>query len=102
MTTLPEASPVKSLVEELETLRQLLRRCVQSYASGVESTLDQVQAAVLNQQKARKLPVSKLGDLRDMLAMCRNLDLRPEKGRRKDLKRIESLLEELHLLTQRW
>jgi len=28
--------------------------------------------------------------------------LRPEKGRRKDLKKIESLLEELHLLTERW
>ena len=102
MTTLPEASPVKSLAEELETLRQLWRQCVQTYAAGVESTLDQVQASVLAQQKVRKLPVNKLGDLRDMLAMCRSLNLRPEKGRRKDLKKIESLLEELHLLTERW
>ena len=102
MPTLPEASPVKSLTEELETLRQLLRQCIQSYASGIESTLDEVQAAVLDQQKAKKLSGDKLGDLRDMLALCRNLNLRPGKARRKDLKKIENLLEELHLLTQRW
>ncbi|MBV9998443.1 MAG: hypothetical protein JO015_04930 [Verrucomicrobia bacterium] len=102
MTTLPEASPVKSLAEELETVRLLWRQCIETYASGVEATLDQVQASVRGQQRARKLPVSKLGDLRDMLAMCRGLNLRPEKGRRKDLKKIETLIEELRLLTEQW
>jgi hypothetical protein len=48
------------------------------------------------------LLIGKRGDLRDMLAMCRNLNLRPEKVCRKDLKKIEILLEELHFLTQRW
>lgn len=102
MTALPEASPIKSLTEELETLRLLWRQCLQTYASGVEAALDQVQASVRDQQRARKLPVSKLGDLRDMLALCRSLDLRPEKGRRKDLKKIEALIEELRLLTEQW
>lgn len=37
-----------------------------------------------------------------MLALCRSLDLRPEKGRRKDLKKIEALIEELRLLTEQW
>jgi D-arabinose 1-dehydrogenase-like Zn-dependent alcohol dehydrogenase len=102
MTTPPEASPVKSLAEDLEMLRQAFRQCLQAYAAGVEESLQQVQTAVLNQQKARKLSPGKMRDLRDMLTLCRTLDLKPEKGRRKDLKKVEALLEELRLLTQGW
>ena len=46
--------------------------------------------------------LAQIRDLRDMLTLCRTLDLKPEKGRRKDLKKIDSLLEELHLMIKSW
>jgi hypothetical protein len=37
-----------------------------------------------------------------MITLCRTLDLKPEKGRRKDLKKIDTLLDELQVLVQNW
>ena len=47
-------------------------------------------------------PHSEIHDLRDMLTLLRTLEVKPEAGRRKDLKKIESLVEELRLLSERW
>ena len=47
-------------------------------------------------------PNSELHDLRDMLTLLRTLAVKPEAGRRKDLKKIESLMEELRRLSERW
>ena len=47
-------------------------------------------------------PNSEIPDLRDMLTLLRTLEVKPEAGRRKDLKKIESLVEELRLLSERW
>ena len=45
---------------------------------------------------------SEIPDLRDMLTLLRTLEVKPEAGRRKDLKKIESLVEDLRLLSERW
>jgi hypothetical protein len=37
-----------------------------------------------------------------MITLCRTLDLKPEKGRRKDLKKIDTLVEELETMVQNW
>ena len=37
--------------------------------------------------------VPKIRDLRDMLTLLRHRQLKPDKGRRKDLKKIESVVE---------
>jgi hypothetical protein len=37
-----------------------------------------------------------------MLTLCRTLELKPEKGRRKDLKKIDSLIGELLLMVKNW
>ena len=43
-----------------------------------------------------------LYDLRDMTTLLRTLDVKPVAGRRKDMKKIESLVDELRLLVERW
>ena len=47
-------------------------------------------------------PNSEIHDLRDMLTLLRTLEVKPEAGRRKDLKKIETLVEDLRLLSERW
>ena len=60
---------------------------------GVRSTVSARSADLRN---------SEIHDLRDMLTLLRTLEVRPEAGRRKDLKKIETLVEDLRLLSERW
>jgi hypothetical protein len=41
-------------------------------------------------------------DLREILNLIRNLQVKPERGRRKDLKKIDSLVGDLNLITENW
>ncbi len=97
-----EVSPMKSLAEELDFLRKSFRECVNVYASRIEAQLIQIRGTVLEQTKNPKLPASHIRDLRDMITLCRTLDIKPEKGRRKDLKKIDTVVEELHVMAKNW
>jgi hypothetical protein len=97
-----EVSPMKSLAEELDFVRKSFRESIDVYSTRVETQLTLIRDAVLHQAKSSKLPPAHLRDLRDMITLCRTLDLKPEKGRRKDLKKIDTLVEELELLVQNW
>ena len=97
-----EVSPMKSLAEELDFLRKSLRESVSVYATRLETQLMQIRETVLEQTKNPKLPTSHIRDLRDMITLCRTLDIKPEKGRRKDLKKIDTVVEDLHVMIQNW
>jgi hypothetical protein len=97
-----EASPMKSVAEELDFLRKSFRECLNVYAKRIEAQLMQVRENVLEQTKNPKLPPAQIRDLRDMITLCRTLDIKPEKGRRKDLKKVETAVEELHVMIQNW
>ena len=67
------------------------------------AALRQMNNGQLNDSKARVDALeAQIRDLRDMITLCRTLDLKPEKGRRKDFKKIDTLLEELHLMIKAW
>jgi hypothetical protein len=97
-----EVSPMKSLAEELEFVRKSFRESIEVYSARVETQLTKIRDTVLEQTKNPNLPPAQIRDLRDMITLCRTLDLKPEKGRRKDLKKIDTLMEELHLMIQNW
>jgi len=97
-----EVSPMKSLAEELGFVRKSFREMIDVYSTRVETQLTKIRDAVLEQSNNPKLAPAQIRDLRDMITLCRTLDLRPEKGRRKDLKKIDTLVEELQLMIQNW
>ena len=97
-----EVSPMKSLAEELEFVRKAYRESIQVYSRRVEAQLTALRDTVLKQTKNPNPSPAQLRDLRDMITLCRTLDLKPEKGRRKDLKKIDTLLDELQVLVQNW
>jgi hypothetical protein len=97
-----EVSPMKSLAEEIGFVRKSFRESIEVYSSRVENQLTKIKDAVLEQAKNPKLPPAHIRDLRDMITLCRTLDLKPEKGRRKDLKKIDTLVEELESMVQNW
>jgi hypothetical protein len=97
-----DVSPAKSFAEEVEILRKSFRACLDVYATRVEAELSHIKEATLAKTQAAHLTQNTIRDLRDMITLCRTLDIKPEKGRRKDLKKIDSLIDELNLMVENW
>lgn len=97
-----EASPMKAVIEELDVLRNDFRAAVESYATRIESEIAQAQATVATELARKKISQPKLRDLRDMLTLLRKFSIKPEKGRRKDLKKIDALVGDLTLMLENW
>ena len=86
------------LAEELAVLRRDLRETIRAYASRLEVALAESMAAV-SSKRAEALSREQLHDIRDLTIMVRKRKLKPEKGRRKDLRKIDSLIHDLHSIT---
>jgi hypothetical protein len=97
------ALPFKTVTEELTFLRKTFRDLVGAYSSQLEAEIAHLQAAVEQDGNSKKkLPGSRASDLRDMLMLLRSLEVKPAKGKRRDLKKVENLVEELRTIADRW
>ena len=97
------ALPLKPVAEELAFLRKSFKELIAAYTAQVEGDIAQLQMALSDETTAKKkFPASRVFDLRDMLMMLRNFDIKPAKGRRRDLKKIENLVEDLRTIVERW
>jgi hypothetical protein len=93
-----ESSPVTMLAGELAILRRDLRATIRAYAARLEIDLAESMASV-SSKRADDLSREQLHDIRDLTIMVRKRKLKPEKGRRKDLRKIDSLIHDLHSIT---
>jgi hypothetical protein len=94
--------PTKSLIDELAFLRQNFREIINHYTIGVESEMAQIVALVMAESEKKIVPTDRVKEMRDMLMLLRGLEIKTAKGRRRDLKRIESLVAELKTIAERW
>jgi uncharacterized protein YciW len=97
-----EAAPFNVLDDELEALRETLRRTVEHYRERLDAEILAVQARVGQEAARKKLSSSRVRDLRDMLTVLRNVSVNPDKARRKDLKRLDAVISDLTILTENW
>ncbi|MBA2623524.1 MAG: hypothetical protein H0U88_07915 [Chthoniobacterales bacterium] len=93
--------PVRMLEAELLELRRDLRATLRAYAARLEVHLAEGTAVVAASKDADDLPREQLHRIRDLTMMVRNRKVKPEKGRRKDLRKLDSLIEELQLFAQK-
>jgi hypothetical protein len=97
------ALPFKTVTEELAFLRKIFRDLVAAYTSQFEAEIAHVHTVVQAEAESKtKLPGSRASDVRDLLMLLRSLEVKPNKGRRRDLKKIENLIEEMRRITDRW
>lgn len=92
----------KRVMEELDFLRNTLLEVDRHYIARLESEIMQVREAVESEAGEGRLPRRKLHDFEEMLALMRGLQIKPGKGRRKDLKKIDQLVGRLLLLKEQW
>jgi len=87
------------LTEELGLLRRDLRKTTRAYTARLELDLAESAAAVAVSKRADSLSRERLHDIRDLTILIRKRKLKPEKGRRKDVRKIDSLIQDLHSIT---
>ena len=95
-----DASPVKMLESEISALRRDLRATLRAYVSRLESELAATAAALKTYGPVDELSRERLHRVRDLTIMVRNRRLKPEKGRRKDLRQIDMLITDLQPLVE--
>jgi hypothetical protein len=105
MRTKPESldgSPAKLVLAEVDVLRAELRGLIDTYAGSLEAELERIRSLVESSGRDRKLSGAMVKDLRDMLTLLSRRQIKPERGRRKDLKRVEGLIRDLGMLIENW
>jgi hypothetical protein len=93
-----EVSPARSLLADLTVLRRTLRRTGLAYLRRLEAEIDEVAAWANARASESNLPKSRVRDLGDMITLVRKIDGKPAKGRRRDLKKIDSTVGDLREL----
>jgi hypothetical protein len=95
-----EVSPVTMLTDELDSVRRDLRRTIRAYAARLELDLAESIAAVNRYKRGEDLSRERLHDIRDLTIMMRKRKLKPEKGRRKDVRKLDSLIQDLQSIAR--
>lgn len=98
----PDASPTRAVLAALSELRDEFRSALLAYSVRIEQEIAAVETATEALSKRRKIPTTRMRDLRDMLTLLRKFSIKPERGRRKDLKKIADLVGDLTMLTENW
>lgn len=89
-------TPARQLEQELGALRRDLRATVRAYAARLEIDLAETTAAVATDAAAEELSRERLHQIRDLMMLVRNRKVKPEKGRRKDLRKLDEIIGDLH------
>lgn len=94
--------PIGALVSDLSALRRTVHVLLDAQRRRMDADLDEVAGRIAGLAKAKKIPDGRNRDVRDMLALLRGIDVNPAKAKRKDLKKLEGVLEDLRMLTENW
>jgi hypothetical protein len=90
-----EVSPVTVLESELHGLHRDLRTTAKAYLTRLENDLLVCLATLRSLGPIEKVSRDMLRQIRDLTIIIGNRKLKPEKGRRKDLRKIDSLIVDL-------
>lgn len=88
---------VASLEAELARLRSVLREVAETYVGNLEAEIVQLGTTVAEMQEGLKDDTP----IRQMIDEIQQLSVKPGKGRRKDLKRIDDLVNRLEAILHR-
>ena len=96
-----DSLPTKPLIEQLTFVRQTFREVLRHYGSGIETEILRPAKRVAV-EAGKKIKRERVHDFRDILMLLRDVEINPQKGKRRDLKRIESLVEDVREIVDSW
>lgn len=80
-------------------MRRDLRATLRAYTARLEIALAESTAVIASTAAAETLSRERLHELRDLATMVRKRKIKPEKGRRKDLRKLDEIIDDLHSVT---
>ena len=98
----PDDLPVNPTLEELVFVRKVLHDVAAKYVARIDGELNEIREAVASIAAKKKVPVERVKSLRDLLLILREVEVKPEKGRRRDLKKIETAAKEMRRIVATW
>ena len=94
--------PVKPALEELAFVRKAFHDAVAHYVARIDGELNDVREALTAIAAQKKVPADRVKELRDILMILREIELKPEKGRRRDLKKVEAAVGDARKIVDGW
>jgi hypothetical protein len=88
--------------QQLLLVNGLLDEVARNYLARLHREIAELIRALERKQAAPLLTRRELKDFHGMLKRIALLQINPEKGRRKDLKKIDALIGELQAVVERW
>ncbi|MBA2432825.1 MAG: hypothetical protein H0V56_12055, partial [Chthoniobacterales bacterium] len=95
-----DTSPLVLLRDEVKALLRDLRVTVKAYAQRLEGDLQRSARVLDAAGPADELSREQLHEFREAMMLVRKRKLKPQNGRRKDLRKIDSIIGDLQLLVQ--
>jgi hypothetical protein len=87
------------LADALQALRVVVKEVGGNYLAGLQSDVARLQQLVKTAEKADRKHLTQMARLLKAIA---SLDIRPEKGRRRDLKELDRLISKLSDAADNW
>jgi hypothetical protein len=86
---------VQELKQELHSLRSNFESIVEKYILNAKAQIDEILEKLDEKKLAEEnQPLPKKKNLEKVLSMVQKLKLKPEKGRMKDIRKIQAVLDE--------
>jgi hypothetical protein len=88
--------------QQLLLINGLLDEVARNYLARLHRETGELIRVLERHQASRGFSGRQLKDLQDMLKRIGQLQIDPERGRRKDLKKIDALIGEIQSIVERW
>jgi len=88
--------------QQLVLINGLLDEVARNYLARLHREIVELIRVLEKKQTGPGLTKRKMRDLRDMLKLIAHIQIDPERGRRKDLKKIDALIGELQATLEKW
>jgi hypothetical protein len=92
----------QDLAAALHTLRLLVKEVGGNYLSALQSDVARLERSVADAQPDETTSRKQLAELNVMLKWVTELDVKPQKGRRRDLKEIDKIIARLSDIVDNW
>jgi len=92
----------RELIAALHALRIVAREVGSNYIAGLQSDVARLEQAAHQAKPDDMTDHKQLSQMTTMLKWLADLDIKPEKGRRRDLKELDHLIGKLNDLVDTW
>ena len=92
----------QDLAASLRTLRLLVKEVGGNYLAGLQSDVARIERAVTEARQDKITTRKQLSELKIMLKWVTELDVKPQKGRRRDLKEMDRIITRLGDIVDNW